>query len=130
MNWMKALLVTAVIFLCVDLAWIALYLRSVYDAEIGSMLLASPRAPGALLFYVGYIPALVYFAIRPAWHAGSARIALVNGGCLGAVAYGTYTLTNYALFGAWSWLLVVSDIAWGSFLSAVSALAGYLVSRR
>jgi uncharacterized membrane protein len=126
----KALLGSALVFLCVDIAWIAFFLRDVYDAEIGSMLLESPRPAGALLFYAGYIPAVVYFAVRPAWQTESAGIALGNGCFLGAVAYGTYTLTNFALFGAWSWLLVVSDIAWGSFLTAVAALAGYLLSRR
>ena len=85
---------------------------------------------GAVIFYVAYVAAIVYLAIRPAWQAESSRTALLNGGSLGAIAYGTYTLTNFALFDAWSWLLVVSDVAWGGFLTAVAALAGYLASRR
>jgi len=130
MKILTAAITVAAVFLVVDLAWITLILRDVYDAEVGSMLRVSPRVSGALLFYLGYVAAIVYFAIRPAWLGDSARIALLNGACLGAVAYGTYTLTNYALFDAWSWLLVATDIAWGGFLTATSALAGYLASRR
>ena len=48
---------------------------------------------------------------------------------LGAVAYGTYTLTNYAIFAQWSVLLVVSDIGWGTCLTAVCAVVGYLAAR-
>lgn len=129
MKHFKALLATAATFLLVDIAWIGLFLRDVYDAELGSMILATPRVSGAVIFYIAFIAAILYLAIRPAWQARSARTALVHGGCLGAVSYGTYTLTNFALFEAWSWMLVVSDIVWGSFLTAVSALAGYLVSR-
>jgi uncharacterized membrane protein len=130
MNYVKAFLAAAATFLIVDLAWIGLFVRDVYDAELGSMMLATPRVAGAVIFYVAYVAAIVYLAIRPAWQAQSSQTALTNGGVLGAIAYGTYTLTNFALFEAWSWLLVVSDIAWGGFLTAVASLAGYLASRR
>ena len=130
MKFLKAYFAAAATFLVIDLAWIGLFVRNVYDAELGSMMLATPRVAGAVIFYVAYVAAIVYLAIRPAWQTQSSRTALINGGSLGAVCYGTYTLTNYALFEAWSWLLVVSDIAWGGFLTAVAALAGYLASRR
>ena len=130
MKFLKAYFAAAATFLVIDLAWIGLFVRNVYDAELGSMMLATPRVAGAVIFYVAYVAAIVYLAIRPAWQTQSSRTALLNGGSLGAIAYGTYTLTNYALFEAWSWLLVVSDIAWGGFLTAVAALAGYLASRR
>jgi len=130
MKFLKAYFAAAATFLVIDLAWIGLFVRNVYDAELGSMMLATPRVAGAIIFYVAYVAAIVYLAIRPAWQTQSSRTALINGGSLGAVCYGTYTLTNYALFEAWSWLLVVSDIAWGGFLTAVAALAGYLASRR
>jgi len=130
MRYLKAYLVIAVTFLVVDLAWIGLFLRNVYDAELGPMILETPRASGAVLFYTGYVAAILYFAVRPAWQSNSLRTAVVGGGILGVVSYGTYTLTNYALFEQWSWMLVVSDMAWGGFLTAASALAGYLVSRR
>ena len=130
MKYSKAYFVAAATFLVVDLAWIGLFLRNVYDDQLGSMMLTTPRVAGAVIFYVAYVAAIVYLAIRPAWQAQSTRTALANGGVLGAISYGTYTLTNYALFEAWSWLLVISDMAWGGFLTAVAALAGYLASRR
>lgn len=129
MKTTKALLATAATFLLVDIAWISLFLRDVYNAELGSLILATPRLSAAIIFYVAYIGAIVFFAVWPAWQTRRPTTALVNGACLGAVSYGTYTMTNFALFEPWSWLLVVSDVAWGSFLTACSALAGFIVSR-
>ncbi|NNF41292.1 MAG: DUF2177 family protein, partial [Woeseiaceae bacterium] len=52
-----------------------------------------------------------------------------NGGVLGAISYGTFTLTNFSVLQGWTTGLVVSDIAWGTFLTAVSAGCGYLFAR-
>jgi uncharacterized membrane protein len=91
---------------------------------------ASPLAAPAVLFYLGYIAAIVFFAVRPALEEQRLATAMVNGGVLGAVAYGTYTLTNHAILSAWSWHLVVSDIAWGAFLTGICGACGYLAARR
>jgi len=89
-----------------------------------------PRIWAAALFYVGYIAGIVFFAVKPALTSDSTRAALVNGALLGAFAYGTYALTNHAIFAQWTTMLVVSDIAWGTFLTGVSATVGFLVARR
>lgn len=130
MNYLKAAVATAITFLVVDLAWISLFLGDVYRAQLGAVMLEEPRAWPAAVFYVGYIAGIVFFAVRPALSGEGTKTALLNGALLGALAYGTYTLTNHAIFAQWSTMLVVSDIAWGAFLTAVSAAAGYLVARR
>ncbi len=129
MKFIKAYLAVAVAFLIVDIAWITVFLKAVYDETLGSMMLEAPRGGGAIGFYVGYIAVIVYLAVLPGVREGRVQVALTNGAALGAAAYGTYTLTNYALFGPWTWTLVVSDIAWGAFLTAISALAGYFAAR-
>jgi len=130
MNYLKAYIAATLVFLVVDIAWISLYVRGEYDAALGPMLSETPGVGGALLFYVGYIAGILFFAVRPALADGRAKTALVNGALLGALAYGTYTLTNYAIFSAWTVTLVISDIAWGAFLTAVTAAAGYFAARR
>lgn len=42
----------------------------------------------------------------------------------------TYDATNYATIKVWTAPLAMSDVAWGSFLTALAASAGWLVSRR
>jgi uncharacterized membrane protein len=54
---------------------------------------------------------------------------LTNGAVVGALAYGTYTLTNYAILTNWTPGLVYTDIVWGALLTAVVAAAGHLAAR-
>jgi uncharacterized membrane protein len=68
--------------------------------------------------------------LRPALTDRRPATALLNGAVLGAVAYGTYTLTNHAIFSDWTWHLVVSDILWGSALTAICGACGYLAAAR
>ncbi len=125
MRYVKAFAAAAVAFLVIDIAWISLFLRDVYDAQLGSMMRPTASAAAAAVFYVSYIGAILYLAVRPALAERQISTAVVHGAVLGAIAYGTYTLTNYAIFTQWSVLLVVSDIAWGTFLTAVTAAVGY-----
>jgi uncharacterized membrane protein len=129
MRYVKAFAAAAVAFLVIDIAWISLFLRDVYEAQLGSMMRPTASVSAAALFYVGYIIAILYLAVRPALAEERIATAVLHGAALGAVAYGTYTLTNYAIFAQWSVLLVVSDIGWGAFLTAISAAAGYLAAR-
>lgn len=130
MRYLKAAAATAIAFLIIDLAWIGFFLGDVYEATLGDMMRDSPSGLAAAAFYVGYIGGIVYFAVRPALDENRVGPALLNGALLGALAYGTYTLTNYAIFSQWSVALVLSDIAWGAFLTATSAAVGYRVARR
>ena len=130
MKYLKAAIVTAITFLVIDLVWITFFVSKEYQDQLAGMMLEEPRIWAAVLFYVGYIAGIVFFAIRPALADNSTRTALMNGALLGAFAYGTYALTNHAIFTEWTTLLVVSDIAWGTFLTGISATAGYLVARR
>ena len=130
MKYLKAAIVIAVVFTVIDLAWISLYLGDVYDAQLSSIMRATPLAVPAVLFYVGYIAAMLFFAVRPALAEQRTGIAVVNGAALGAIAYGTYTLTNHAILSDWAWHLVVSDIAWGALLTGTCSACGYLAVRR
>ena len=129
MKYVKAFAAAAVTFLVVDIAWISLFLGDVYEAQLGSMMRPSASVWAATLFYVGYLGAILYLAVRPALAERRVATAALHGAALGAVAYGTYTLTNYAIFERWSVLLVVSDIGWGTFLTAATAVFGYLAAR-
>lgn len=129
MNYIKAAAAIAVAFLVIDLAWIGFFLGDVYDAQLGDMMREAPNGVAAGVFYVGYIAGILYFAVRPALHEARVGPAILNGALLGALAYGTFTLTNYAIFTNWSLVLVLSDIAWGTFLTGSCAAVGYWAAR-
>ena len=80
------------------------------------------------VFYLGYAAGVVFLAVRPARKSGSVRTAALNGGVIGALCYGTYTVTNSVLFDRWTMSLVLSDIIWGIFITSLCAGIGYLAS--
>ncbi|MBT8085135.1 MAG: DUF2177 family protein [Woeseia sp.] len=129
MTYLRAWLGTVVSFLIIDLAWITLVVRDLYEAELGSMMRETLNVPASAAFYLAYTVGIVYLAVEPALRARSMAPALLRGAAFGALAYGTYTVTNYAIFEAWTMTLLVSDILWGAFLTATCAACGYLASR-
>ena len=118
-----------VAFFAIDIAWIVLFVSGAYADAFGPILKESPSAAAAGLFYVAYLGGIYYFAVRPALSSGRMSAALVSGALLGALCYGTYALTSYALFEGWVVSIVVADILWGAFLTAVTAAVGFLVAR-
>ncbi|MDZ7905304.1 MAG: DUF2177 family protein [Cypionkella sp.] len=48
---------------------------------------------------------------------------------IGAMAYGTYEFTSYAIMKDWHISMVMSDVAWGTVLTAVSAWGGVAITR-
>ena len=90
---------------------------------------AQPNMVAATAFYLFYAAAIVALAVKPALATNKLGTAVGFGAIVGAVCYGTFTVTNYAILEAWTLPLVASDIAWGTFLTAVCAGAGLLAGR-
>ena len=129
MSLLKAYVGTTISFLVVDAIWIAVFVQGYYKQAVGQLLLDSPNYASAGLFYLAYAVGVVILAVRPAIAAHQLKTALFNGAVLGAIAYGTFTLTNFSVLEGWTTGLVFSDIAWGTFLTALSAGCGYLSAR-
>jgi uncharacterized membrane protein len=130
MPYVIAYVSTAVVFFALDYLWLTRIAIGFYRQHIGGLLLASPNFAAAGIFYLFYVVGLIYFAVMPAMSVGSVVTALVNGALLGLLAYGTYDMTNLATLKGWSLQVSLVDMAWGAFLSATAAAAGYLVVSR
>ena len=84
------------------------------------------RVAGALvLAHLG----IVLFAVRPGLTQQSVGVTLAYGAAFGALAYATFTVTNYAVLNQWTFTLVWTDIAWGTVLTAVVAACGFYAAR-
>jgi uncharacterized membrane protein len=118
---------TAVIFLGLDSVMLKLHMQPLFQRFLGDQLLADIRILPAALFYLSYIAGLVYLVSLPALKTGSAII--VPAAIIGAMAYGTYEFTSYAIMKSWSPILVMNDLAWGTVLTAFSAWAGVTITR-
>jgi uncharacterized membrane protein len=129
-RYLVGYVVAAVVFLILDTAWLGVIAQKVYRDEIGALILDRPRLGPAVAFYLIYMAGVVIFAIRPALASGRLTEALALGAAFGFIAYATYDLTNLATLKGFSLKVVVADLAWGAFVTASAASAGFLAARR
>jgi uncharacterized membrane protein len=124
-SWAIRYLAVLGVLVALDAVWLGLVGGAVFHAVLGSILLESPRWGAAALFYLFYALGVVVFAVQPALRAASWRVALGCGALLGFLAYMTYELTNLATVKVWTNELAAIDIAWGTLLTALAAMAGF-----
>lgn len=113
-----------------DGLWLGLVAKDFYRNQLGALMRPDVRFGVAAAFYLLYLVGVVIFAVQPALQEGSAVRALVLGALFGFFCYATYDLTNLATLRDWPAKLSMVDMAWGTFLSAIAALAGYLAASR
>ena len=127
--FLVALAGAALVMIVLDFLWLGSAGNAIYRPRLGRLLLDRPVWPPAILFYVGYVMGLTVLATLPGLQAGPWFAATWRGALLGALAYGTYDLTNWATLRGWDPLVACLDLAWGTLLSASAATAGWLAAR-
>lgn len=127
LKYVIAYAATAVVFFGLDFIWLSRML-GFYRAEMGSLLLEQPKLGYAGAFYALYVVGIVALVVVPALGGGGWGQALAMGALLGLVAYGTYDMTNMSTLNGWSLKLALVDMAWGTFVTAAAATAGYFVT--
>ena len=120
-------LVTAAVFFGLDMIGIRLLIRPVFDRHVADLLASPPRLLPAAVFYLFYIAGLLWFVSVPALKELAPLQALIGGAILGALCYGTYEFTSFAVMKDWSPEQVVVDLLWGTALTGFSAWAGVAV---
>ena len=119
-----------VVFVAVDMLWLGTMSGRFYKPIMGDILAPQFNMAAAGAFYLLYPIGLVIFAINPALKAGAVSTALIYGALFGFFTYATYDLTNQVALRNWSSLLTVVDVAWGSFLGAVTAASAFWIVSR
>jgi uncharacterized membrane protein len=127
--WVKILnyIITLVIFLILDFAWIGFIAKKIYAKHLGYIMRKKPNWWAAILFYLLYIFGITVFVLSPALNQSSPMFALLYGGLFGLVAYSTYDLTNLATTKDWPDGLTFVDMVWGCVLSAMTCYLSYLI---
>ena len=120
-------LLTFIVFLMIDMLWLGVLAKNIYQKYLGGFLTGSINWTAALIFYALFVVGISIFAIYPAVNKSSVYFAILMGALFGFFTYATYDLTNLATLKGWPIPIVIIDIIWGSVLSAVVSLSGYYI---
>ncbi len=127
--YLKLYLLTIPVFFAIDLLWLGIIAKNLYQKNLAHLLSPVVNWPAAFVFYFIYIAGILLFAVRPALAEQSLAKAVVWGALFGFFTYATYDLTNLATLKDWPLKVVVIDIAWGTLLCTLVASCSYLVGR-
>jgi len=120
-------LITLVVFLVLDMLWLGIIAKSIYQKYLGGFLTDNVNWTAAIVFYLIYVVGISIFAIYPSVNKGSVYHAILMGALFGFFTYATYDLTNLATLKSWPLTIVFIDIIWGSVLSALVSFSGFYI---
>ena len=116
---------TLIVLIPVDFLFLGMAAKGFFTAEVGDMLGEIRLAP-AILFYLIYVAGILVFV--SATMAATWQSTLLYGALFGFFCYATFELTSLSLLRHWTWPVVVVDVTWGSFVTALSSTAGLLIA--
>ncbi len=124
MEQVKLFLSTFIFCICLDMVWLAVIAKNLYDNQIGELLkksqgVLSPNWYGAILVYVAIATGIIVFVLPKT--ENNFFLAIIYGGLFGAVTYGIYDFTNYSILAKWPLTISVIDFIWGIFLCSITS---------
>ncbi|MGK0254052.1 MAG: putative membrane protein [Mariniflexile sp.] len=120
-------LLTFLVFLIIDMLWLGVIAKSIYQKYLGGFLSDNVNWTAAFIFYFIYVIGISIFAIYPSVNKDSVYNAIFMGALFGFFTYATYDLTNLATLKGWPLKIVFIDIIWGSILSALVSFSGFYI---
>lgn len=115
------------VFFVVDLIWLGLIARRLYQKEIGQLLKPDVNWAAAMIFYALFIAGLVIFVLMPGVDKNSLTHVMLTGAFFGLVTYATYDLTNLATMKDFTLRITLIDLSWGTFLGFITSTLSYLI---
>lgn len=133
MQTFKLFLSTVVVCFCLDMVWLGLIAKNLYDSSIGNLLrksnnVLSPNWPAAILVYFAIVIGILFFVLPRIGHSYAMGIFL--GALLGLVIYGVYDFTNYAILVNWPLKITLIDCVWGVVLCALTTCCALFMRDR
>lgn len=118
------------IFLIIDLIWLNLIAKNLYQKEIGNLLLKNPNILPAFLFYALFIVALLILVLIPGIQSYTLLKTILFGAVFGFITYATYDLTNLATLDGWSIKMTITDLIWGTSVTTLITFLGYIIGTK
>jgi uncharacterized membrane protein len=120
-KYLAAYLAAAAVMVALDMLWLGVIAKSMYQQAIGHLMADQPNFFAAVVFYALYATGLLLFSVAPNADVPGWGRTVAMGALFGFFAYATYDLSNLATLKNWPVSVTLIDMAWGSALSAVSA---------
>ena len=130
MGMLKTYFIALIVFFLIDLFWLVVVARKLYQQELGYIMSEKPNWIVAALFYLIFIAGLVFFVINPALEKNSWTYALLVGMLFGLITYSTYDLTNLATLKDWPIKITIIDLIWGTSLGGLVSTVTFFILRR
>jgi uncharacterized membrane protein len=118
-------LATLIVLIPIDFLFLGLVAKGFFATQVGDMLGEIRPAP-AILFYLLYVAGILIFVSGPA--AATWQTTLLYGALFGLFCYATFELTSLSLLKHWTWPVVVVDVSWGVFMTAISSTLGLMIA--
>jgi uncharacterized membrane protein len=118
-------LATLIAIVPIDFLFLGTVAKGFFTSEVGDMLGDIRLAP-AILFYLLYVVGILIFVSGPI--TATWQSTLLYGALFGLFCYATFELTSLSLLKHWTWPVVVVDVCWGTFVTAVSATIGLVIT--
>lgn len=118
-------LATLLVIVPIDFLFLGIVAKGFFTSQVGHLLGEIKLLP-AILFYLLYVAGTVVFV--SGGQGVTWQSTLLYGALFGLFCYATFELTSMSMLKDWSWAVVVVDIAWGTFVTAISSTAGLLVA--
>lgn len=127
------LFVGVMVAILLDSLWIGFVAKHLYLQAFSSFMLSPEMMrPAQWIAAIGVwfimVVGIVHFVLPKTFNA-SLRDAAIEGGLYGLVVYGSYGLTNYAVFKNWPSHIVFTELLWGTAFCAVITIVLTLFSR-
>lgn len=129
LDFLKLYLVAVPVFFALDMLWLVIIAKDIYQKYMGHLMKPMPNWPVAILFYLLFIVGVIIFAVHPAIRNNSWTYALFYGAMFGFFTYMTFDLTSLAVLKDYSWEITIIDIIWGVILSATVSVSVFFIGR-
>ncbi|MGA3014894.1 MAG: DUF2177 family protein [Bacteroidales bacterium] len=130
MNILRIILsyiITILVFIALDMAWLGLVAKNLYRKYLGSLLSEKVNWIAAIAFYLIFIAGIFIFVIYPSVEKQSITRAMILGAVFGFITYATYDLTNYATLKDFPLTIVFIDLVWGAVITSLVSLVGFYI---
>ena len=118
-------LATLIVLIPVDFLFLGIVAKGFFTSQVGDMLGEIRLAP-AILFYLLYVIGILVFVSGKA--GATWQSTLLYGALFGFFCYATFELTSLSLLKHWTWPVVMLDVTWGTFVTALSSTIGLLIA--